>query len=169
MFAVGRAHEMYISSPASPDHWITFFFAFSTLFKDSKFTVKDVFTFNFPSYKSGMEGIIYGPVHFWAFDIGYHHFRVLELWMRGLIMVNFITWRCCCCTFLNVGFLSCRGWIFHGFPGGISSVSHSMLTCKLGWSFHWILCDDESAGSSLVGWMSSLGHCMCRMHGLVGF
>ena len=22
--AVGRAHEMYISSPASPDHWITF-------------------------------------------------------------------------------------------------------------------------------------------------
>ena len=23
--AVGRTHEMYISSPASPDHWITFF------------------------------------------------------------------------------------------------------------------------------------------------
>ena len=22
--AVGRAHEMYISSPVSPDHWITF-------------------------------------------------------------------------------------------------------------------------------------------------
>ena len=32
--SVGRAHEMYISSPASPDHWITFF-TFSTLLKDS--------------------------------------------------------------------------------------------------------------------------------------
>ena len=62
--AVGRAHEMHISSPASPDHWITFF-AFSTFLKYSKFAVKDVFTFNFQSYKSGLEGIIYGLVHFW--------------------------------------------------------------------------------------------------------
>ena len=23
-YSVGRTHEMYISSPASPDHWITF-------------------------------------------------------------------------------------------------------------------------------------------------
>ena len=76
--AVGRAHEMFISSPASPDHWITFF-AFSTLSKDSKFAVKDVFTFNFPSYKSGVEGITYGSAHFWAFYIGYHHSRVLEV------------------------------------------------------------------------------------------
>ena len=30
----GRAHEMYISSPASPDHWLAFF-AFNTLLKDS--------------------------------------------------------------------------------------------------------------------------------------
>ena len=149
--SVIRAKEMYISSPASSDHWITFLI-FSTFLKDSKFTVKDVLTFNFPSYKSGVEGIIYGPVHFQAFNIGYHHSRILERWMRGLIMRNCITWRCCCCTFFSVGFLSCRSWFSIVFLDVLVVwVMLNLLLHRLGWSFHWILCDGESAGSSLVG------------------
>ena len=48
------------------------------------------------------------------------------LWIRN--MIDFITWRCC---FLGVGFLSFRSWIFHGFLGDSSSVSHSIVSVCL--------------------------------------
>ena len=43
-------------------------------------------------------------------------------------MIDFITWRCSCYTFLSVGFPSFRSWIFHGFLGGSSCASHSIVS-----------------------------------------
>ena len=101
--AVGRAYEMYISSPTSPNHWITFLHL----------------------------------VHLGTFYRGSHWFSVVELWIGNLS--DFITWKCCHCTFLSVGFLSYRNWIFHGFLGSMS------------WSFHWKLCISRVVDSSLIG------------------
>ena len=119
---------MYTSSPTSPDHWITFLhLALSWSIESSQSRMFSNLIFHLTNLEwraLSMAQSILGPS-----TIGYHQSRVVELWIRN--MIDFITRRCCCCTFLSVGFVSFRSWIFHGFLGGSSCVSHSIISVCL--------------------------------------
>ena len=139
-----RFHEIYISSPASPDHWITcLHLALSwriANWQSRMFSHLILHLINLEWRASSTVQSIFG-----AFNIGYHHSRIWERWMWGLIIRNFNTWRCCCCTFFSVGFQFCRSWVVHSFLGGISCASHHALQARL------ILSLDYSAIVSLAG------------------
>ena len=148
---VGGAHEIYISSPASPDHWITFLhLGLSWRIASLQSKMFSHFIFHHinlewrasSTVQSIFEPSTYGTIipEYWKCEWGTWLWWISlcggvavapsSVWFSSSVEAGFFM------TFLDVL---------------IVQVILNLLLCRLGRSFHWILCDGESAGSSLVG------------------